>query len=202
MTDPAASTPPARRAQARGASSRSAFVHTAGRLLRRQGYAATGLNEIVTASGAPRGSLYFHFPGGKEQLAITAMEQVGEQLARAIEAILASSDELPQSLARLVDALAAGLEASDYADGCPIATVALEASAASEPIRLAASAAFASWIAVLRARLVEEGFGDAAAQRRALLVLAAIEGALILARAERDLAPLHAVRDELLALRD
>jgi TetR/AcrR family transcriptional regulator, lmrAB and yxaGH operons repressor len=181
-------------------SSRDAFVETTGRLLRRQGYAATGLNEIVARSGAPRGSLYFHFPGGKEQLALAAMERAGEQLRDAITAILGSSDDLGEALARLLDALAAGLERSGYRDGCPIATVALEAASDSEPLRTTASAAFNSWLLALEQRLCSDGFAPAAARQRALLVLSAIEGALILARATRDLAPLTAVRDELVTL--
>src|SRR5271166_6270476 len=107
--------------------SRAAFVHTTGRLLRRQGYAATGLNEIVARSGAPKGSLYFHFPGGKEELAVAAMERAGEQLRASIAAILGSSEDLGEALGRLVEALAAALQASGYEDGCPIATVTLEA---------------------------------------------------------------------------
>ena len=171
-----------------------------GRLLRRQGYAATGLNEIVAVSGAPKGSLYFHFPGGKEQLAVAAMELAGEQLRGAIEAIVDSAEDLGGALAALVDALAAGLEASDFQDGCPIATITLEAASGSRAVRNAAAGAFGSWLQSLERRLVADGLGVAAAERRALLVLASIEGALILARARRDLTPLTAVRDELVAL--
>ena len=68
------------RSRSNGRASREAFVEATGELLRRQGYAATGLNEIVARSGAPRGSLYFHFPGGKQELALAAMERTGEQL--------------------------------------------------------------------------------------------------------------------------
>src|SRR5277367_4918468 len=106
-----------------GRASRQAFLDATGTLLRRQGYASTGLSEIVARSGAPKGSLYFHFPGGKEQLALAAMQRASEQLRDAIAAILASSDDLGEALARLLDALAAGLERSGYRDGCPIATV-------------------------------------------------------------------------------
>jgi TetR/AcrR family transcriptional repressor of lmrAB and yxaGH operons len=193
MTD-SASNAPAKR------SSREAFVTATGRLLRRQGYAATGLNQIVASSGAPKGSLYFHFPGGKEELAVAAMELAGDQLRAAIEAIVDSSEDLGAALAALVDALAAGLAASDFQDGCPIATITLEAASGSQAVRDAAASAFGSWLASLERRLVADGLDAAAAERRALLVLASIEGALILARARRDLTPLTAVRDELVAL--
>jgi len=175
-------------------------VRATAELLRRQGYAATGLNEIVARSEAPKGSLYFHFPGGKEELAATAITYAGARLAGSIEATLASSEDLGEALARLADALAAGLQASDYAEGCPIATVALEASCASEPIRDAAAATFDSWLAKLRERLVAAGFAPEAAARRATLVLAAIEGALILARVRRSTEALTAVREELVGL--
>jgi TetR/AcrR family transcriptional regulator, lmrAB and yxaGH operons repressor len=181
-------------------SSRDAFIDTTGRLLRRQGYAASGLNEIVALSGAPKGSLYFHFPGGKEELAIAAMERAGEQLRAAIASILFSSDDLGEALARLLDALAAGLEGSAYHDGCPIATVTLEAATDSDALRLSAETALRSWMAVIEERLLATGLDRDSAARRAVLVLAAIEGALILARARRDLAPLAAVRDELIEL--
>ena len=189
-----------RRRRPGGGASREAFIKTTGRLLRRQGYSATGLNEIVSRSGAPKGSLYFHFPAGKEELAAVAMERTGEELRGAIAAVIASSPRASESLSRLIDGLAGGLEASGYRDGCPIATVTLEAAASSETVRLAAERVFASWLGALEDGLEADGLDPAAATRRALFVLSAIEGALLLARARSDLAPLRAVRDELAAL--
>jgi TetR/AcrR family transcriptional repressor of lmrAB and yxaGH operons len=189
-----------RQTRGRGESSRQAFVAATADLLRRQGYNATGLNEIVAHAGAPKGSLYFHFPGGKEELAVTAMARSGDQLRRAIEALVTSSEDLGESLQRLVDALALGLESSSYEAGCPIATITLEAATTSEAVRTTADAVFSSWLAVLQERLVAAGLDVANAERRALFVLAAIEGALILARARRDTGPLSVVREELVAL--
>jgi TetR/AcrR family transcriptional regulator, lmrAB and yxaGH operons repressor len=180
--------------------SRDAFIDATGRLLRRQGYAGTGLNEIVAHSGAPKGSLYFHFPGGKEQLAVAALDREGERLAGAIARMLASSEDLGEALGCLLDSLAAGLERSGYRDGCPIATVALEVAADSEVVWASADAAFASWLRVIGERLLVAGAEPELAGRRALFVLAAIEGALVLARARRDLAPVAAIRRELVEL--
>jgi AcrR family transcriptional regulator len=182
-----------------GRASRQAFLDTTGLLLRRQGYAASGLSEIVSRSGAPRGSLYFHFPGGKEELAIAAMEQTGDQLRQAIAALMSGPRGPAEALTGLIDALAAGLRASGYRDGCPIATVALETAAASEPLRATAGRVFATWLEELKRALIAAGTEAEAAARRAVLVLSAIEGALLLARAARDTAPLEAVRDELVA---
>jgi TetR/AcrR family transcriptional regulator, lmrAB and yxaGH operons repressor len=198
---PAAGNSPGSRAgEGSQRSSRDAFIDATGRLLRRQGYAGTGLNEIVARSGAPKGSLYFHFPGGKQELAVAAMARAGEQLGAAITAILASSEDLGEALGGIVDALAGGLEASHYRDGCPIATVTLEAAGASEPVRATAAVVFDAWLAAMQERLVRSGLAPTAARRRALLVLSALEGALILARAQHDLGPLTAVREELIAL--
>ncbi len=169
-------------------------------LLRRRGYAASGLGEIVARSGAPKGSLYFHFPGGKQELAIAAMERSAAQLRDAMAAILDSSEDLDDGMRRLIEALAAGLEQSGFADGCPIATVALETTADSEPMRAAARAAFDSWLEVLSERLAGAGLDPVHAEQRALLVLAAIEGGLILARARRDVSPLLAVSSQLRSL--
>ena len=187
------------RSRRNGKASRDAFLEATGVLLRRQGYAATGLNEIVARSGAPRGSLYFHFPGGKRELALAAMERTGEQLRGGIAALMSQPGGAAESLARLIDVLAVGLEASGYRDGCPIATVTLE-QAGNEPVRLTAERVFSTWLAELEAALVADGIEPAAAERRAVMVLAAIEGALVLARSRRDVAPMHAVRDELNAL--
>src|SRR6476646_10693726 len=116
------------RARRRGeGSSQDAFLAATGRLLRRQGYDATGLAEIVATSGAPKGSLYFYFPGGKEELAVAAMQREGGQLRDAIASIMGSDGDVAVTLGGLVDALAQGRESSDCRDGCPIATVTLEA---------------------------------------------------------------------------
>jgi TetR/AcrR family transcriptional repressor of lmrAB and yxaGH operons len=188
------------RPQKTSRSSRDAFVGATGVLLRRQGYEATGVNEIVASSGAPRGSLYFHFPGGKEELALAAMQREGTKLRAAIASLMGSKSDLGEALGALVDALAQGLERSGFRDGCPIATVTLEAASRSEALRATAAEVFESWIDVLQERLLSAGDDATTARRRAMLALAAVEGALILARASRDLEPLAAVRDELVAL--
>ena len=190
----------AKRARSEPRSSREAFVAATAKLLRRQGYNATGLNQVVALSGAPKGSLYFHFPGGKEELAVASMTDAGEKLRRSIAAVVDSSDSVEDSLARLVDALAAGLESSGFEEGCPIATVTLEAATSSDSVRATAAAVFDSWLGVLEQRFAAAGLAPAVAERRALLVLSAIEGGLILSRARGDVSPLTAVRHELLAM--
>jgi TetR/AcrR family transcriptional regulator, lmrAB and yxaGH operons repressor len=188
------------RERASRSSSREAFVTATATLLRRQGYAATGLSDIVSESGAPRGSLYFHFPDGKEQLAVAAMRSSGDAFARLIEHLLSADRTPADAVDTLVSAMAAGLEASSYEEGCPIATITLEAATGSPAISQAAAESFSAWTTEIEAVFLRAGLDARTAGRRATLVLSALEGALILARARRDLEPLSSVREELSAL--
>ena len=117
-------------------------------LLRRQGYAATGVKQIVTAAQAPFGSLYHFFPGGKEQLGAEAIRRSGALYELLIPAVF---DPAPGSgharCGRSSPARPSTCEETDYADACPIATVALEVSSTSEPMRQACADVFESWIA-------------------------------------------------------
>jgi TetR/AcrR family transcriptional repressor of lmrAB and yxaGH operons len=179
------------------AKTRSRMLRTTARLLQRQGYHATGLRQILTESGAPRGSLYFHFPGGKEELAVEAVRAANGRTARAIEMILSGSEDPAAAISGFVRAFAEILRQSDWAEGCPIATVTLEAAATSEPIRAACADSYADWQRLIRAYLERTGVSTERAETLALLVLAAAEGGLILSRAQRDIAPLEQIAEEL-----
>ncbi|GAA1262594.1 TetR/AcrR family transcriptional regulator [Saccharothrix xinjiangensis] len=171
---------------------RDRVVRTAAHLFRAQGYHATGLNQVLAEGGAPKGSLYFHFPGGKEQLAVEAVTLSGADLRASLTSALDADPDPVEALRRVVELLGEGLLASDFRNGCPVTTVALDASAESEPIRLACEDAYASW-----QRAIADRVGD---EDSATAVLAAVEGALVLARTRRSLAPLHAVAARLGAL--
>jgi TetR/AcrR family transcriptional repressor of lmrAB and yxaGH operons len=167
------------------------------RLMQRQGFAATGLQQILRESGAPKGSLYHHFPGGKEQLAAEAVALSGQRVAGAIRATLQHIDD-PGDVARAIaGALGRQLSDSGFVDGCPIATVALEVPSNSGAMIAAVSEAFASWEALLAERLVEHGRPPADAARLASFAMSAIEGALLLSRAHRDIEPLRIAADQL-----
>jgi TetR/AcrR family transcriptional repressor of lmrAB and yxaGH operons len=160
---------------------RGRAIETAADLFRRQGYAATGVAQVIEESGTPKGSFYFNFPGGKEELGAEALRVGGAQLREAIEA-LAEQIEDPAAFVRtLAEGLAVSLETSDFELGCPIATVALETATASEALRREAVAQFASWEEAMAGRL-----GD-----RAGLVLSTLEGSLILARTRRSADPVR-----------
>lgn len=172
---------------------RQRMLDTAAGLFQTQGYHATGLTQLTTAGSAPKGSLYFHFPGGKEQLAAEAVRLSGERTGALLQAVLDDAPDPATAIDRAVGALAAFLAESDFQRGCPLATVALDAAAASEPIREACVDGYASWHRILAGYLATQGLSEDRADELATIVLAAIEGGLLLARTRRDLAPLHAV---------
>ena len=180
--------------------SRARFVETTAALLRRQGYHATGLKQIVSRSGAPRGSLYFHFPDGKEQLAEAALRHSGQQMHGRLHALIDEADDPPAAIEAVADALADELEASEFLDGCPVATVALEAAAQSPRLQQACSASYARWQALVEDRLRAWGLDPSRAEPLANLVLCTIEGALLLSRAHASAAPLRSAGRQLAEL--
>ena len=171
--------------------SKERILRSAARLFRIQGYHATGLNQVVRESGAPKGSLYFHFPGGKEQLAVQAVELSGTELGDEFAKVLDDAPTPGAGVARIIELLGERMTASGFSAGCPVATTALDAASTSEPIRQACDGAFLGWQQMLAARLSAHGTPDA--DSVATVILAAVEGALLLARTRRDLAPLEAV---------
>ena len=115
------------------------------KLFRQQGYHGTALHDILAAGGAPRGSLYFHFPKGKEEIGAGALLLAGEAVRQAIVQAAEKSDNAESFLVRIVRAMASDLERSDYREGCPIATTALETAAQSEVLGAATRTAFQKW---------------------------------------------------------
>ena len=177
--------------------SRDRLLDAAVDLLQRQGYHGTGLNELLERSGAPRGSLYHYFPGGKEEIGAEAIARAGDQVAAAVAHLMRAKPTAADAVQALAGLLAAGLEASDFERGCPVATTALEVTPRSEPIRAAVQASFESWLAPLREGLEAAGFGAEEATRRADLAIAALEGALVLARARQNADVLRAAGRQL-----
>ncbi|HEY9416147.1 MAG TPA: TetR/AcrR family transcriptional regulator [Pseudonocardia sp.] len=169
-------------------------------LFRREGYGATGLKRIAADSGAPFGSIYHFFPGGKQELAEDAVRTSGPEYMRMVIGLLDGVPEPLESLENAFEAAARDLAASDYADACPIATLALEVAGSNETLRRATAEVFDHW--------VESGAGwfarwtddrdTALWLSRSMIML--LEGAFVLARAGRDPQPLHAAGRSMVAL--
>jgi TetR/AcrR family transcriptional repressor of lmrAB and yxaGH operons len=176
---------------AKATDSKGKTLAAAVKLFRQQGFHGTALHDILAAGGSPRGSLYFHFPGGKEEIGEAALAIAGEAVRQGIEKAAEASENAEIFLMRIVRGMAADLERSDYRDGCPIATTALETSAQSEVLGAATRTAFQKWELEIKRGLERFGMKPDDADLIATLVLSQVEGALLLARTYRSLEPLH-----------
>jgi AcrR family transcriptional regulator len=170
---------------------RQRIVDTSADLFRRQGYAATGVKQIVTEARAPFGSLYHFFPGGKEQLGAEAIRVSGAIYELLIPAVFDPAPDVVTGVRDFFDGAAEHLVETDYADACPIATVALEVSSSSEALREACAEVFESWIAAGTPRFLAAGIDEAPARELTIAMIAALEGAFVLARALRSTEPLE-----------
>ncbi|MFI6977570.1 TetR/AcrR family transcriptional regulator [Embleya sp. NPDC050154] len=185
---------------ARNNDTRDRVLGTAADLFQRQGYSGTGLNQVLADSNAPKGSLYFHFPGGKEQLAAEAITRSGGEVGERLAAVVRAARGPRDALAGIAALFADNLTTTDFHSGCPIATVALEASADSEPIRASCDQAYASWLAGLSRALGHWGVAEPETEPLATLILSALQGAILLAKVRRDGTVLHTLGEQLGAL--
>ena len=176
----------------RASDTRERILDASAGLFRRQGYEGTALKEIVSEGGAPWGSLYHFFPGGKEELGVLALRRSGERYRRLIEMVFERADDPAQALRQFFDLSAQALEASDFADGCPVATVALETANTTEELRRVCAEAFDSWLSTLARALRDAGVAPVAANRLALFGLSTFEVAITLSRTIRNTEPLAA----------
>jgi AcrR family transcriptional regulator len=176
----------------RTSDSRERILDAGAGLFRRQGYEGTALKEIVREGGAPWGSLYHFFPGGKQELGVAALRRSGARYGRLIGLVFEQADDPAEALRRFFGLSAQALVTSDYADGCPIATVALEAANTSEALRVVCAEVFDSWLAILTGALTDAGIAPATASRLAAFGLATFEGAITLSRTLRSTEPLTA----------
>jgi len=173
--------------------SRAALIDNAATLFRRQGYAATGLSQILDEANIKPGSLYHHFPQGKQQLAAAVVESAGGDIERLLRRFLDSGRPVADIVDRWIDLLVAGL-AGDQRDGCPIEPIATESVNASRLVRAASARAFQSWCGAIEDRLHSDGWPAPEAKKVALAVISLIEGALILSRIAGDPAALNAAK--------
>ena len=175
---------------------RERMIESAGMLLRERGLAGTSFREVLAHSGAPRGSIYHHFPEGKNQLVEEAVRAAGVAGGQLIAAGSESGDPVA-TLRTFIRLWGQGLEASGYEAGCPLVAVTTAASADEPGLRAAAAEAFAAWHDALAAGLHAAGLSRARARRLATTIIAAVEGAVILCRAQHDGQPLKDVGAEL-----
>ncbi|MBC7870867.1 MAG: TetR/AcrR family transcriptional regulator [Chitinophagaceae bacterium] len=181
-------------------STRDQIIATTCDLLEAQGYHATGLNQIIKESGSPKGSLYYHFPGGKEELAAEAVNHVGRIVLQRIRDNLAEVENPAESISVFIKNIALNVERSGFRAGGPITTVAMEKASTSVTLREACQHIYSEWQKAFASKLKAGGIAETRAERLAVLIISAIEGGVILCRTNQNRAPLEQVADEINAL--
>ena len=172
-------------------------MRAAATLFRRNGYAATGINEIAELAGAPKGSLYHYFPDGKQQIGEAAVRLAGKGVVVTLEKLELQHETTAAVIQAYCRLLAGWMAKSGFRDGCPIATTLLESAPQSEGIARAGREAFAAWCSVFERTLLRDGFSKANALQLSRLTVSSIEGALIVARAESRSVPIEDVAKSL-----
>ncbi len=179
---------------------RDQIIETTCDLLELQGYHATGLNQIIKESGAPKGSLYYHFPGGKEELAAEAVNHVGRIVLQRIRENLALIDEPAQAIFEFINNIALNVELSGFRAGGPITTIAMETASTNPVLRQICQRIYSEWQDVFAQKLQSGGLSELRAKRMAALIIAAIEGGIILCRTSQSREPLEQVSAEIYEL--
>ncbi|MFF4749332.1 TetR/AcrR family transcriptional regulator [Streptomyces sp. NPDC002514] len=176
---------------------RDRIISTAARLFRERGVTGTGVLTVLAEAQAPRGSLYHHFPGGKDQLVVAALRYESDRVTGQLRALLAEDVDESTALTLFAEALATDLEQSGFRLGCPVSTATLELASDNDEIRTVCSATYQAWTRLVADHLLRRGFDASAADAHAELVVAAFEGALLLARAARNADALRRVAKSL-----
>jgi len=160
-------------------------------LLARRGYNGMGLKAVSEAAGLPYGSIYHHFPGGKEEIAASAIGSVGTVVGGLLETLFASRPP-DKAVRAMFDHMSGRLAASEWADGCPVGTPAQDGAADSEAVRHACDVALEVMVTAVSAALVDAGLKRKLAGELGTTIVAAYEGATMLARVQRSAVPLQA----------
>jgi AcrR family transcriptional regulator len=175
-------------------SPRERMVMSTALLIRERGAHSTAISDVLEHSGAPRGSAYHHFPGGRTQLLCEAVDYAAEYTA----ARMAKAENSLAAVDVIVDGFRTLLIESDYRAGCPVVAVAVEAD--NQPVVDRAAAAFTRWTELIDRRLQADGVGATRAEELSMLLMTSIEGAIVVARATRDVKPLDLVHRQLRAM--
>ncbi|PJK21377.1 TetR/AcrR family transcriptional regulator [Mycolicibacterium goodii] len=170
-------------------STRERILLATAELYRRQGMSATGLKQISGAAKAPFGSIYHHFPGGKESISVEVIRSEGIRYGEFVAAELAHTDPAT-GIPQLFENAGRLMESQDYAEACSIETIALEVASTNERLRRESAAVFEDWLAGLARWFAQLDIDEATGRRLAVITLTALEGAFVLCRTLRSTDPI------------
>ncbi|MCK6208039.1 TetR/AcrR family transcriptional regulator [Cytobacillus sp. T106] len=176
---------------------RESILCAASNLFKCQGYNGTGLNQIIEVSGAPKGSIYYHFPGGKEEIAVEAVKHVGNEIKTMIKKELASSEDAAAAFRYHAEKIASYFDVplSHENSGLHIGLIASETALTSEPIRQACQETYKEWQSLYKEKLLLSGFSEERSKELALLVSSMIEGAVMLSNTYGNGKPLRNIAE-------
>ncbi len=173
-------------------STREAILTAAAELMRHRGYGAVGMKDIAAASGAPIGSLYHHFRGGKVQIAREALVNAGAAYGLLIPSIIDTYTDLGEAIEGVFTQAAEDMAGTGFANMCPVASVAAEVADTVAELRETSASVFSGWIEGGAAYFAHRGLDEARARDVTLAIIGALEGAFVLARTLRSTEPLLA----------
>ncbi|UNT00584.1 TetR/AcrR family transcriptional regulator [Streptomyces tubbatahanensis] len=161
-------------------------------LLRKQGYAATGIKQLARAAGAPTGSLYHHFKGGKREIAAAALRRTGAAYIQLLPLLLDAHDDLAAGIEALFAEAAEDMRGTGWANMCPVGTVTAETADTEPELREVAAEVMGTWVEAGSRYFTARGLAETDSRTVVFAVLSALEGAFILARGLRSPEPFHA----------
>lgn len=176
---------------------REQIIQTTCHLIEIQGYHATGIKQILAESEAPKGSLYYYFPDGKDELIGEAIIYTGNIIAKRLQESMSSHDKAIKAVPAFLRQLSHYVHESGYQGGGPITAVAMEAASTNERLNTACRQVYQQWQAIIEEKLLADGYPAVRSKRLASVTIAMIEGAIILSRTERMIAPLLNAASEL-----
>ena len=186
----------------KGARTRARLVESMLELIQARGYSGTGLNAVTKHAAAPKGSMYFHFPDGKEALGLAAVELAASRFQALVEDAASDGAKPSETVSRIIDVLSGMVTDSEFQLGCPVSVVTLEMGTDSDRLRSACATAFDSWITPMAEYLAATGHPEPKARTLATALVSMVEGALIVSRAQRSIEPLRCARDVISQLID
>lgn len=181
-------------------SSRLQIIEKTCELIELQGYHATGINQIIRESQSPKGSLYYHFPGGKQELATEALHHIGGIVLQRIRDNLALESNPATAIRNFIKNIAINVERTKYCTGGPITAIAMETASTNDALRAECERIYRDWQTAFSDKLIESGIQAKRANRIALLIISAIEGGVLLCRTRKSIQPLEELADEIAEL--
>ncbi|WP_050183127.1 TetR/AcrR family transcriptional regulator [Domibacillus robiginosus] len=173
------------------------LIETASRLFRMRGYDGVGLNDILKESGIPKGSLYHYFPEGKEGLAVEAIRHTKEIVVGFIEEVFERVEDPVKAVQEHIYKLAEAMRDEKEPVGFPIGAIASEKHSTSEPIRKACHLAFEEWKEMYAGKFLKAGYSEKQAENFGIIILAVIEGGILLSLTCKSVKPLRVIAEQI-----